>query len=389
MRRMQIVLFMVCIAIPIVFWSNESEAIPVFARKYGTSCSTCHIGYPARNAFGEAFRNNGYRWPGGQDEDKVKVRQTPLGSDSWKGVWPQAIFPADLPGIFPAAVFMKSTLLEYRAEDKKYRWGLDGDIEILFAATIGDNISIIGDWAVNSGDAPAFQLLYALDEGVILGFGDVGITKLFTIISASSNGNGNSYAVKLPSPGKALELRIAGGEKKGGYSLIAGVGRGEAEWSEEPFDSRYVRATYKICGTGLLSGTGCGLGNDMIGMDNAVTIGANYFNSHEGVEGTKNAYGGDITATYGSVRAIAQIGRLIEADVTQYSAELDYFFYPWLVGVVRFEDWDVPGDERTYTSAIIPGFAAFIRANAKLGSEFVIGNGQDDNTLKVFAQLAF
>lgn len=387
MRKIWVAILAACFALPFLFWSNESEAIPVFARKYGTSCATCHIGYPARNAFGEAFRNNGYRWPGGEDEDKAEIEQTPLGSESWKKVWPNAIFPADIPGIAPLALFVTGELFEYRAIDDKYKWGLPGEVEILFAATVGDNISILGDWAAGE-EGVGFQLLWSLAEGVNLAFGGVGFTELFSIISATPNGEGDSYAVALPSPGNGVELRVAGGDS-GGYSFIVGTGQGEGEWSDNPFDSRFIRATYKIGGSGLLSGSGGTMGNDMIGLDNAVTLGVNYFNSESGVDGEKNAVGGDIMATYGSMRAIGQIGRLIDTEVTQYSAELDYFVYPWLVGVLRYEDWGVTGEDREYTSAFIPGIGAFLRANAKLGAEYVIAEDADYNTLKVFAQLAF
>lgn len=47
------------------------------------------------------------------------------------------------------------------------------------------------------------------------------------------------------------------------------------------------------------------------------------------------------------------------------------------------------GNDRGYTSAFIPGIGAFLRANAKLGAEYVIAEDADYNTLKVFAQLAF
>ncbi len=35
-------------------------AIPAFARKYQTSCSTCHNDFPELNDFGEAFKKNGF-----------------------------------------------------------------------------------------------------------------------------------------------------------------------------------------------------------------------------------------------------------------------------------------------------------------------------------------
>src|SRR5438270_7784177 len=47
-----------------LFVSTGASAIPVFARKYGTSCQTCHTVYPKLTPFGEAFRRNGFRFPG-------------------------------------------------------------------------------------------------------------------------------------------------------------------------------------------------------------------------------------------------------------------------------------------------------------------------------------
>ena len=75
--------------VPALFWSQDSSAVPAFARKYQTSCYTCHSGFPNRNAFGEAFKNNGYRWPGGEEEDHAKQEQTKMGADGWKQTFPQ------------------------------------------------------------------------------------------------------------------------------------------------------------------------------------------------------------------------------------------------------------------------------------------------------------
>lgn len=43
---------------------REAEAIPVFARRYGVSCSQCHVSPPKLNEFGEAFVARGYELPG-------------------------------------------------------------------------------------------------------------------------------------------------------------------------------------------------------------------------------------------------------------------------------------------------------------------------------------
>ena len=43
---------------------ENADAIPPFARKYQTACTTCHTAFPKLNPFGMAFRATGYRMPG-------------------------------------------------------------------------------------------------------------------------------------------------------------------------------------------------------------------------------------------------------------------------------------------------------------------------------------
>src|SRR5215467_14743201 len=41
--------------------SQQAEAIPAFARKYGLRCSACHEAWPMLNYFGQKFKDNGYQ----------------------------------------------------------------------------------------------------------------------------------------------------------------------------------------------------------------------------------------------------------------------------------------------------------------------------------------
>ena len=62
--------------------AGEARAVPSFARKYQTSCQTCHTIFPVLNPFGEAFRRNGYRFPsqnGSTDSDAEKAPAIALG----------------------------------------------------------------------------------------------------------------------------------------------------------------------------------------------------------------------------------------------------------------------------------------------------------------------
>src|SRR5689334_21011316 len=83
-----------------------ASAIPAFARKYETSCQTCHVGFPKLNPFGEAFRLNGYRMPK-ETEEQIKIKPVSLGAEAYKRMWPNAIYPSDLPGEVPLAMNIK------------------------------------------------------------------------------------------------------------------------------------------------------------------------------------------------------------------------------------------------------------------------------------------
>ena len=76
--------------------SAPAAAIPAFARKYGTSCVTCHTVFPKLNPFGEAFRRNNYRFPG-VDSDFIKQEPIALGQDAYKKQFPNAVWPGNLP----------------------------------------------------------------------------------------------------------------------------------------------------------------------------------------------------------------------------------------------------------------------------------------------------
>src|SRR5437899_9651189 len=85
---------------------TSAQAVPAFARKYQTSCQTCHIVFPKLNAFGEAFRLRGYRMPN-ETEEMVKQPPVILGAPAYKKLWPQAIWPGEISSSVPLAVNIK------------------------------------------------------------------------------------------------------------------------------------------------------------------------------------------------------------------------------------------------------------------------------------------
>ena len=86
----------------ILAFADRAQAIPVFARKYQTSCITCHTMYPKLNDVGEAFRRNGYQFA---SDDDVLVKEEPvkLGIDAYKDMFPDSIWPSTLPALPPVS----------------------------------------------------------------------------------------------------------------------------------------------------------------------------------------------------------------------------------------------------------------------------------------------
>ena len=413
MKKQLILCFALILGLSIVNAGKDASAVPAFARKYHTACSTCHIAFPARNGFGEAFRNNGYRFPDDTDEEMVKEEPIQLGSDAYKKQFPNAIWPSDIPNM-PSLGFLARTSASMAKDPvaKKYKNSQFGEeLDVFFAGTITNQISYIGDFALTDtkgefAQLGRLQLLWTFKPGITMAFGTVGFPEQFDMISLSAGGDPNGYAAQMPSPNKGVEIRLTGdGQgKTGGFALVAGIGRssqtdGAAMENEDGkitertsmggsfADTRFVRAAYKIGGAGLLTGAGGTFGNQVIGLDNSVTFGINYLNSGFGSSAnaadymsglSKAVWGGDVRINYSNLRLVGQYTRfaqVIDRNGTNwgkrnaYSLEGDYWFYPWLFAAVRYEHLkDALNGQYT---KIIPGIGALVRPNFKVGLEYV------------------
>lgn len=91
-------------------WVASAEAIPAFARRYGTSCQTCHTVYPNLTPFGEAFRRNGYRFPAGEDFDRSVDEPVELGQEVHEDLFPDELWPGEIPGSIPIAFLVRPSV---------------------------------------------------------------------------------------------------------------------------------------------------------------------------------------------------------------------------------------------------------------------------------------
>jgi hypothetical protein len=79
---------------------RKGNAIPAFARLYGTSCMTCHIDFPKLNDFGKAFKDAGFKFPK-DDENYMKIAPVMLGAEEQKQAFPRSVWPGNVAGIPP------------------------------------------------------------------------------------------------------------------------------------------------------------------------------------------------------------------------------------------------------------------------------------------------
>ncbi|MFQ5587169.1 MAG: hypothetical protein ACE5GF_10190, partial [Thermodesulfobacteriota bacterium] len=131
--------------------SQQADAIPAFARKYQTSCMTCHSTFPKLNTFGETFRRNGYQIPD-VDARYVKEKPVKLGAPAWKEVWPDGVWPGKLPGIPPLSLMARSLYRYDEGEQVRHDFAFPDEIELLSGGTLGEDISFYGSIALVEDD---------------------------------------------------------------------------------------------------------------------------------------------------------------------------------------------------------------------------------------------
>ncbi|HET7452349.1 MAG TPA: hypothetical protein VFL12_06380 [Thermoanaerobaculia bacterium] len=130
---------------------RSAGAVPVFSRKYQTSCQTCHVAFPKLNPFGEAFRLNGYRMPL-ETEDLVKQKPVSLGSEAYEKIWPEMVYPSDLPSFVPLAVNVKMADVYSSSHDESGKQITHNDFQfpqeanIFGAGTLGRTFSFFGEF---------------------------------------------------------------------------------------------------------------------------------------------------------------------------------------------------------------------------------------------------
>jgi hypothetical protein len=306
------------VVIALLGMAATAEAVPAFARKYQTSCQTCHAMFPKLNAFGEAFRLRGYRMPG-QTDDMVKEKPVSLGAPAYKRLWPEAIWPGEISSAVPLAINMKlasvstSTLNDDGSVTRIHNdLQFPQELNIFGAGTLGDHVSYLGEvtFGANPDGSVSVDLEHAhigfdspfgpedlfhfrvgkFAPNIADGFQemwistDAGIDSLFAYSPIGFNGGtglsggGATDPISLPKLVQGIEgygiirhraMWVAGLANGIGPSATDTTGRFDGNNAKDV----YARFDYKIGGMGLDGDTGGQPVPDKNWRDNSVRLG--------------------------------------------------------------------------------------------------------------------
>jgi len=131
---------------------REAHAVPSFARKYQTSCLTCHTVYPVLNPFGEAFRRNGYRFPSQNrsvDSDSVKAPMIAQGQEEYKKTFPDSVWPSQITDAVPLSAMINGSIAvnfpdsaAHDAAGNTFNWGgILSEFHLFAAGSFSDTLT--------------------------------------------------------------------------------------------------------------------------------------------------------------------------------------------------------------------------------------------------------
>ncbi len=403
--------------------ATPASAIPAFARKYTTSCLTCHTVYPKLTPFGEAFRRNGYMFPG-VDSDVIKAEQIPMGQEANKKTFPETAWPSSIPASVPLsvgangkAVFTPSKTSSAGVASNGTKFTLQDltpEAHIWAGASVDDNITLWAELTFSgAADVEHAQILFNNLLGpkhavnLIVGHGFPNVTQYgphssylgdamlptmpVTAIYRPADLGADPWTLVDNYTGMEVNGVIGG---RFDYALGLNAGKTPGSGLSVPTDNFYGRIGFKVGGM-RLDGEGSSGAADATRpwAEDAFGVYAFGYQSHSRVDpsavaaglttfgDTANVIGLGARGTYGS--AELNLGAYsqkhnhasdTEGKVTGTVTfgELSYVVYPWLVPAVRVEHFGLKpdGGDSISNTLIQPGVAFLIRPNVKLVTVF-------------------
>ncbi|MBI4436674.1 MAG: hypothetical protein HY590_04605 [Candidatus Omnitrophica bacterium] len=416
---------------------DEAHALPTFARKYRTSCTTCHIGFFKLNPFGESFRQNGYVIPGGQNATLVKEEPVSLGAEAWKRVWPEAVWPGAIPSTVPVSFYAHQRLFIDENKDPAVNFKFPHEFKMFIGGTLGENYSFWGEHNLQSSTLNRiffrFNDLFSEERwgkfGVLpedafnvrIGRLDVG-TLLIPLNVRRTINKAAPYTYEVGSAAATkwdfsdLQSGVeANGVIRHRFLYAAGVVNGLTTGGtpagvEDNNDAKdlYYRVAYKYGG---LSFDGQDWASDEEGLrqtnnwvDNAVTVGqfgywgTTTVSTAPMIENPFWRVGGDVRVNFGNLDLYGAVvaGRDDRPDSTNREidtlssfAQADYVIFPWLQIALGYENVTYDKAFKRDTDAIIASLFAWPAANIKTTVEGKVFPEDSDGASQLLFDLTY
>ncbi|NIT59408.1 MAG: hypothetical protein GWN00_25260, partial [Aliifodinibius sp.] len=364
------------------------------------------------NSFGEAFRQNGFQYPV-DDEAMTKNDPIELGADAYKRVWPNAIWPGAIPGDIPIAIRARSSF-SYEKQAEPEMSFTPPTLQLISGGTLGEDVSFfIGAHLFEEGEIGSIDRFYLKLDNIL---NSVLPDKLLyiragqfipEIVPFASNHRGltitpyafNTYDLSLGESFAAEHIHGGGpfgienfqlGVEASGIiarrnRYVAGFvnGNGSFQDNNDAKDG-YIRLVHKFGGMAFDGSWNegaepyGGTGNNWVEKSLALGVfgykGASRNETSVGQEdlefyrlgadvnvffGDLNLYGGYMYGNNEMVTGDAQT----EMDYDIFFAEGNYVLYPWLIGVLRYEEARPEG--LNSIRRVVPNITALFRANIK------------------------
>jgi hypothetical protein len=420
MRKLRLGLILTVLAL--CFSVPRAWAVPAFARKYKTSCTTCHTIFPKLNPFGEQFRRNNFRFPG-IDSDVTKAEPIALGTDEQKKAFPDAVWPATLTSFPPLAIGVNGGAVLH--PDKNSSAGAADNGAVFNADNVIEEAHL---WTAGSiDDAITFygELTFAPDgvevENASLHFSDlVGPAHAVNVLVGKRIGTLTSFAphssyisdMALPMVpvtglyGATSDPFVFGDNHNGiEVSGVVGCRFGYAAGlaAGTNLDTRnsaniYAHAGYKLGGS-TMDGEGTEGAPQDLAHEESVTLDAFAYRSVSRFSDPAMALTKDTSLTFGGVARLQyhelelDTGVFVQSDdhvymdstkvttVAQWN-ELSWLAYPWLVvaGRVEYLRVALDGVNSVGDLRMTPGVQALVRPNIRFSLTMPIerANGAPD-----------
>jgi hypothetical protein len=397
-------LLLIGVCVPV--FAEQASALPIFARRYETSCTTCHVVIPKLNVFGIAFRNNGYRIPL-NDERFIKTADVALGAPGWKTLWPKAVWPGAIQGMPPIAIRVASDVNIRPTSPVRVNFDFPNGLAVYFAGPAGDSFSFFGNVFLSGATNSLFldraygqfrllpespgQNWFVLKVGRI----DTRAEPFSSTFRRTTSQQFNASDFRAVSDGFGLRDHDAGIElwgaatgpdNKGGLEYGVGVVQGtKGKTENNNFKDYYASVSYKVGGHGVVGSreestevvapeqykeTSFSIGTfTYMGKGQPRTIPEVTENQLTRTGLKIDAWVKNLNLFAAWVRGNDELrGTPATIETSAIMAQAEYPVLPWIMPVARFEKTNY-SDGRRNVIQLIPAVNLLIRANVRVLAE--------------------